>query len=252
MRRFFFIVIALSIIFAPTLALASPCSLDQYGSHVCQNDCALLGLENGQPYFYDIPTDPSYLSGYLKKPAISEIFYRPFIKPAELTNIQESIADNETQLNGLTQNSEIDARFCQGSEIFAKGWYDSLNRARIKPVCVNEESLVKADKQISKDDYYAALDSKASEITKVYHFITSASAKIIFTDMPEISDLQGKIIQGATDNVLYYVNKYDQPLTLRPVTAERAQFYAGADYQSTILYFDDSIVYSYKIGQPLY
>ena len=252
MRRFLLLLTIISITISPTVVLASVGSVDQYGSHICQGDCSLWDLENGQSHFFNIPTDPSYLSGYLKKPDISTIFYRPYIQPIEMTNVQESILGNESQLNGLTQNPEIDARFCQGAEVFAKGWYDSLNRARIKPVCINEESVVRADKQISKDGYYSVLDLSANEITKAYHYLNMTSGKKVFTDMPDISDLQGKIIQGATDNVLYYINKYDQPLTLRPVTAEKAQFYAGADYQSKILYFDDSIVYSYKIGKPLY
>jgi len=252
MRRFFFIFTALSIIFSPTIALASVGSVDQYGKHICQGDCSLLGLENGQSYFYNIPNDPSFLSGYLKKPAVNVIFYKPYIQSIEMTNVQESILGNEVQLNGLTQNPEIDARFCNGAAVFGKGWYDSLNRARIKPVCNNEESIVKADKQISENDYYAALDLSTSEITKVYHYMGRANGKKVISDMPDISELQGKIIQGATDNILYYINKYDIPMTLRPVTAEKAQFYVGADYQSKILYFDDSIVYSYKIGKPLY
>ncbi|MFA5188174.1 MAG: hypothetical protein WC460_02335 [Patescibacteria group bacterium] len=252
MRRLLFIITILSMVLSPAIVLASPGTVDQYGAYICQEDCAAQGLEAGQTYFFNIPTDPSFLSGYLQKPATNLIFYKPFILPEEITNIQESISDNATQLNGLTQNSEIDARFCAGSEVFGKGWYDSLNRARIKPICANNESIVKTKTEIKATDYYGALSiSDVEAVSRVYHY-QEFNNKIIFTDRPDISELVGKVVQGATDQALYYVNRYDAPLTLRPITADKAAFYAGADYQSKILYFDDSIVYSYKIGKPLY
>ena len=251
MQKFIILILGLLIILAPSMTLAAPIFLDQYGEFQCHDNCSLFGLENGQTQFFNIPADPSHLSGYIKKTLISQIFYRPYIKPEEMTNIQASIADNEIQLNGLTQNPEIDARFCQGKEVFAKGWYDSLNRSRIKPVCTSDESIVKADKTITLDNYYKPLPNlDSSALTKVYHF-NNFDNKVVFSDRPDISELVGKIIKGITDTTLYYINKYDEPLTLRPVTAEKASFYAGADYQSKIINFDDAIIFTYKIGKPL-
>jgi len=252
MKNIIFIALILGLFLVPSLVLADSGSLDQYGGHECQNNCLLLGLEKGQYHYHDIPTDPNYLLGQIKMPSLPEIFYLPFIKLNELTNVQSSIANNQEQLNGLTQNPEIDARFCEGSEVFGKGWYDNLNRARIKPVCANGESIIKSKPEIKATDYYKQLPGLASDIvTRVYHYITT-KGRNVFTDKPDISELKDKIAQGQTDPMLYYVNRYDDPLTLRPIKEEKAVALYGANYKDQIVYFDDSIVYSYKIGKPLY
>jgi len=245
----FFIILTLTL--TPSLVLASPGLLDQYGGHICQIDCSSYQLENGQYHYHDFPASPSYLSGNIAKPQDGKIFYLPYINPVELTSQQISFLGNPP--NELRRNPEIDKRFCSDVPVFAYGLYDSKNRARIKPICVNEQIAVKADIEISPVAYYQAIpDPGTREISKVYHVTFLKDGRQVFTDHPDIEELKGKIIQGVTDSVLYYINRYDNLLTLRPITDAKARFMYGDDYSSQILYFDDSIVYSYKIGQPLY
>ena len=249
MKKFIFISLILSLVLMPGLVLADPGLLDQSGGHICLKDCASYGLSEGQYHYHEIPMCPVYYSGNIKKPSTPHLFYLPEIKAEELTNLQITI---DGQLNDLTHNSLIDERFCEGSEVFAKGWYDSLNRARIKPVCVNSESVVKNNSVLTQADYYQEIPDLTTEINKVYHVIVLNDGKKIYTDQPEISELANKIVQGMTDQTMYYINRYDEPMTLRPLSIEKAKFYGGEDYASHILYFDDSIIYSYKIGKPLY
>lgn len=251
MKQFFIITCILSVIFAPALALASPGPLDQYGGHACLQNCVAFGLTDSEYHYHDIPLSPMYLSGDIKKPFTPHLLFSPFIKAVEMTDKQASIMGNIEELNGITQNTEIDARFCEGSEIFAKGWYDSLNRARIKPVCLNSESIVKSLPALTSASYFSEIPDPETQITKVYHIYYLPSGEKVFTDRPDISELAGKIVRAVSDKSLYYINRYDQPMTLRPVTAEKASFYAGADYANQILYFDDSLIFGYPIGQPL-
>lgn len=249
MQKFVFIWALIALAFAPSMAWAHPGLLDQYGAHVCMTNCTIWGIESGQVHYHDYPATPSFMSGKIAKPQIAHLFYTPNIPANELTASQVSFTQFE--VNELTNNPEIDARFCENSEVFAKGLYDSLNRARIKPVCLNNETLVKTNTNVVESSYYLEIPDVTTEINKVYHVTAYADGKNVYNDRPEISDLKGKLVKGLTDSVLYYVNRYDDPLTLRPVTPEKAAFYAGADYAGQILYFDDSIIYSYKIGQPL-
>lgn len=252
MKQLFIFICILSIILAPAMALASPGSLDQYGGHICLKNCSVYGLTDGEYHYHDIPLCPLYLSGDIKKPFTPHLLFLPFIKAEEMTDKQISIMGNQEQLNELTQNPEIDARFCEGSEIFAKGWYDSLNRARIKPVCLNSESIVKSLPALTSASYFSEIPGLETQINKVYHVYYLPGGEKVYTDRPDISELTGKIIRAVTENTLYYVNRYDQPMTLRPVTPEKASFYGGADYAARTLYFDDSLIFSYLIGQPLY
>src|SRR4030042_717479 len=112
------------------------------------------------------------------------------------------------------------------------------------------ENVVKTNPLIPKADIYADIASSSQEVTRAYHVAYLPDGRKIYTDMPEISELKSKIIKGVTDTIIYYVNRYDDPLTLRPITSDKAKYIFGDNYQDQILYFDDSIVYSYKIGQP--
>ncbi len=135
MQKLIFIWVIIALAFSPSLVSAHPGLLNQYGGHICLQNCSLWGVEDGQLHYHNYPADPSYLSGLIKKPLISHLFYTPSIPANEVTTSQVSFT--EFEINELTNNPEIDARFCENSEVFAKGLYDSLNRARIKPVCLN-------------------------------------------------------------------------------------------------------------------
>jgi len=251
MNKLILILLICSLIFGPSLVLASPGQLDQYGGHQCLNNCSSYALQDGQYHYHDFPMSPNYLSGSFSKIAsASYVFYQAQIGTNELTFKQASFLGND--LNELTKNTEIDARFCKDGMIFAQGLYDQYNRARVKPVCANVQSLVLANNDLDQNSYYKELPSPEKVIINVYHYIKNKEGKEVFTDHPDIAELKGLMVQGATDSVLYYINRYDEPLTLRSISVEKAKFYYGDNYASQILYFDDSIIYSYKIGQPLY
>ncbi|MCX6744283.1 MAG: hypothetical protein NTX82_02030 [Candidatus Parcubacteria bacterium] len=249
MQKIIFIWAIIALAFAPSLVWAHPGLLDQYGGHVCLTNCSYWGVDGGQMHYHAYPSAPSFLSGKITKPQTVHLFYTPNIPANEVTASQVSFT--QFDINELTNNPEIDARFCENSEVFAKGLYDSLNRARVKPVCLNNESAIKNNTNIIKSSYYLEIPDVTTEINKVYHVTAYADGKKVYSDMPEISELKGKILKGATDTILYYVNRYDDPLTLRPITAEKARMIAGDNYVDQILNFDDSIIYSYKIGQPM-
>jgi len=252
MRKFLFLIMALSIIFAPTLALASPGSLDQYGGHECQKDCLLYGLTSGQYHYHDLPNIPNYFTGDLARPNQSYIFYQPLLEPYEITAEYTSLAANALELNALVKGTENDKYYCKDKEVFGAGLYDALNRARIRPMCADSESLVLANAKIEPQSYYKEIPGVTSNLNKVYHFEIRKNNAKVFTDFVPIDELMGLFIKGETDSTLYYINRYDDPLSLRPVNAERAQFYGGANYQDYIIHIADSLIFSYKIGQPLY
>ncbi len=252
MKRLCFFII-FNFIALPILTLAHPGPVDQYGGHICQDNCEKWSVEKGAYHYHAFPSSPAYLSGYMEKNKnlSNYIFYQPYVPPIERTMMQQSLISGE--LNELTKNIDIDARFCNYEMVFGQGLYDELNRARIKPVCATAEDRINSliNKPESSNYYKDIPDPKSKEITMVYHFYDYNNKKI-FTDKPRLEELKGKIIQGATDPNLYYVNRYDNPLVLRPIKASKAKFFYGDDYQDSIVYFDDSIIYSYKIGHPLY
>ncbi len=250
MKRALFITTIFSLLFSPAMVWASPGQLDQYGGHDCQKNCLIYGLENGEYHFHEIPDSPSFLSGYIEANMIEKLFYMPRVKEDETTTSPVSMINNE--LNTLTENVIYDKQLCQDAEIFSTGRYTSDPKVRISPVCAQRLIEVVKNSMVSANtDYYKALPNTNLETTKVYHVQILNDGKIIFTDMPEIAELKGLIIQGVTDNSLFYVNQNDENLALRPITVEKAIQLKGVNYQLGIAYFDDSIVYSYPIARPL-
>ena len=253
MKRLFIMGIISSLILMPFSAWASPGSLDQYGGHECLQDCKLYGLENGQYHYHDFPNDPNYLAGELIKPKESYIFFQPTLESFEITALGDSILVNNDYPNTLVKGIGNDQYYCKDKVVFGGGLYDVLNRARIRPVCAANVNLVLADSKISPKSYYKEVTTDENNmIKKVYHMEIHKDNKKVFTDFIPINELIGLIVKGETDNNLYYINRYDEPLTLRPISPERASFYAGADYQTKIVYISDSLIYSYKMGQPIY
>lgn len=253
MTRLFILGVIGSLILMPYTAWASPGLLDQYGGHVCLHDCQFYGLANGEYHYHDFPTDPSYLAGDLKKPDVSYTFFQPVLEPFEVSTMGNSFLVNNDYPNTLVKGTGNDQYYCKDRVVFGGGVYDDLNRARILPVCAGNENLILADKKISPKSYYQAVSTdKNNVIKKVYHLEIHKNNQQVFTDYIPIDELKGLIIKGETDKNLYFVNRYDEPLTLRPISDERASFYGGADYQVKIINISDSLIYSYKIGQPIY
>jgi hypothetical protein len=235
-----------SLILAPMSAWASPGPVDQYGGHACFTDCGLWGLTWNQYHYHEL-TNPGYLSGSYQQPNYGVLFYQPKVEPVNAT-VQETIAKE----SGLNENSNLDNDYCVGETVFAHGLYDSQNRVRVKPVCVGDELGVKAKVDIGAENYYASIpDAEIATITKIYHLNMTADGNKIFTDRPELAELKGNLIRGKTDQTLYYVYPFSSELTIRPISDNQATLLMGNNYSEKVIYFDDSIVYTYKMGEPL-
>ncbi|MCX6739807.1 MAG: hypothetical protein NTZ49_01095 [Candidatus Parcubacteria bacterium] len=238
--------IVLSLVLAPFQAWSSPGPIDQYGGHACFIDCGLFGLTWNEYHYHELG-NPGYLRGSYQKPNYSFLFYQPNVAP-----INETVQETIVKESGLIENINMDNDFCSGETIFSQGLYDSQNRVRVKPVCVGDELGVKAKEDLGTNNYYADIPSnEIATITKVYHINIGAEGKKIFTDRPELSELKGSLIRGNTDNTLYYVYPFSSELTIRPISDNQATLLLGNNYNEKIIYFDDSIIYTYKIGEPL-
>jgi hypothetical protein len=221
-------------IFLPQLALAS---VDQYGK--------LYDPEGTLRYVY-LNDSPDYLSGYLAKPQSSMLFYWPQIDAAKIAPRTELVV-----FPMLSDNEENDTLICREASLFAKGKYTQENLIRIKPVCANLQENVIADIKINSQDYYKELPTISDqEITKVYHYEIS-KLKNVFTDRPEIAELYGKVVQGETDPAMYFIDKVNGEYMLRQIFDDKVKLRVGQDYKEKIVYFDDSIIYTYKIGQAI-
>ena len=250
MKKALFIVAILSLLLSPAIVWASPGQLDQFGGHDCQKDCLAYGLENGEYHFHEIPSSPSFLSGYIEANVVEKLFYRPRVKEDETTKNPVSMINNEPNI--LTGNVIYDKQLCQNAEIFATGRYTIDPKVRISPVCAERLiEVVKNSAVSSALDYYKGLPNTNPKVTKVYHVQILNDGKTVFTDQPEIAELKDLIVQGVTDASLYYVNPNDESLALRPITTEKAIQLKGVNYKLGIAYFDDSIIYSYPIARPL-
>lgn len=238
--------IALSLVFTPNFVWASPGPVDQYGGHVCLQDCSLYGLTWNEYHYHDL-ANPGFLSGEYQKPNYSYLFYLPTVVPINLT-VKETVVKD----SGLVENSNLDKDYCAGETVYSHGLYDSQNRVRIKPVCVGDEGGIKAKTELTLDSFYADLpNSEINNVNRIYHISLQTDGKKVFTDRPELAELKGKLIQGITDKTLYYVYPFSSDLVIRPISEQKAVFYLGGNYSSQILYFTDSIIYTYKIGEPI-
>lgn len=246
MRKFVIWGIVLSLVAMPFQVWASPGPIDQYGGHSCFQDCGIYSLTWNEYHYHDLG-NPGYLSGSYQKPNYSVLFYQPNVAPVNAT-IQETIVKE----SGLNENSNLDNDYCAGETVFSHGLYDSQNRVRVKPVCVGDELGVTAKEDIGTNSYYAAIpNAEIATATKIYHINMAADARKIFTDRPELSELKGSLIRGNTDQTLYYVYPFSSDLTIRPISDNQATLLLGNNYSEKIIYFDDSIIYTYKIGEPL-
>jgi len=247
MKKVFLFIIAFLLISSPTLLIASPGGLDQYGGHYCYDNCFIWDLADGQYHYHHIPLSPDYLSGDGPTVVQKDLFYQPNV-PNEKAII-EPITLQDSQ---LIANPALDVSYCQGDKVYAGGRYDPDDNVRIKPVCANDEEIVRADIELTGLEFYKSIPQSTTEpIKKIYHQEINLFGKKVYTDRPHISELSEKLVKGETDSKLYYVYSGDQTLSLRPITATKAISLFGNNYQDQILYFDDSIIYSYKIGAGL-
>jgi hypothetical protein len=235
--------IVLSLIIMPFQVWASPGPLDQYGGHSCPQDCSAYNINQGEYHYHAIPQAPSYLSGSIKKPTESYFYFLPLLK-IELFAKSPDFLDQ-----GLVGNTDLDDLYCGGLGIFAKGFYTQDNKVRIKPVCADKETTIMFNTKVITNIYYKEIPNNSDTITKLYHYLTVGLNKDIITDRPEPAELAGKIIQGATDPTMYYVQVNGADYELRQILDSAAQSLLGASYKDQIIYFDDSIVYTYKIGK---
>lgn len=237
MKKLLFILILGGLVFAPQLSWAHPGPIDQYGGH----------YEFGEYHYHNIPLYPNYASGRITKTA-DFIFYFPQVKKDLLIYQPDSLENQQKVYSKLL----LDLQHCQDSQIFAPGKYNDQDKVRIRPVCANQDNIVKTNELISPDNYFKEIKVEAEDqVKKVYHYETNPDGKQVFTDRPEFEELKGKIIQGETDQAMYLVQKNIGYYELRKVSDSKAKSRLGQDWQEQVLYFDDSIVYSYKIGKAL-
>lgn len=238
--------LVLSLVLAPFQSWASPGPIDQYGGHSCFIDCGLFSLTWNEYHYHELG-NPGYLRGSYQKPNYNFLFYQPSVAP-----INATVAEATVKESGLIENSNLDNDYCAGEAVFSRGLYDSQNRVRIKPVCVGDELGVMAKEALGTNNYFADIPNiEIATITKIYHINLGSEGKKIFTDRPELSELKGSLIRGNTDNTLYYVYPFSPELTIRPISDNQATLLLGTNYKEKIIYFDDSIIYTYKIGEPL-
>ncbi|MBD3359449.1 MAG: hypothetical protein GF365_01940 [Candidatus Buchananbacteria bacterium] len=221
--------------FAPCFVFAA--GFDQYGYYI---------NTAGQASYTFIPDYPEYLSGYLDRPMSPYIFYQPELAKAELADKAPLIFTPQ-----LANNPEKDKLFCQDAQIFADGRYIMDNKNRIKPVCAKEVELIETENNSKPKNYYTNLPINNSKIEKVYPYHEYLNKKV-FTSRPDLEAIKGYLIQGATDPALYYVDKQEDQIVLRQIMPDKAQSLFGQDYKSKIIYFSDSIIYSFKPGKDLW
>ena len=229
----------LFVLLMPILVLANPDGIDQYGRHY---------TSSGAMEYFPLTVAPTYFSGYSKRTSDKKLFYLPQIDPQKLALKTEALI---APLLEKDFNSDID--YCDLGEIFGEGMYTKDSLAGIKPVCANISSIVRSNTKIDSLSYYKELPSLSSEpITKVYHFQYKLKPEGVFTDKPELAELKGWIVQGETDPQMYYVDLVNGESLLRPINIDKATFLFGQNYQEHIIYFDDSIIYSYKLGKSIW
>jgi len=251
MPKIFIICCIICLTLGPQLALAHPGYLDQYGGHVCQDNCSSWGLTHGQYHYHHIPNEPGYYSGNFNN-SYEAIFYQPEVEADKLLIQPLSLINADPEKYQLAENQHLDLNYCDNAQIFAPGIYNQEEQLRIKPVCLDHDQIVRAKSSINPQSYFKEIPGNLFEpITKVYHIEIHDNGKQVYTDRPELEELKGKLIQGETDTVLYYVLANANPLKLRPVSIAKAKSLKGWNYQDLIVYFDDSIIYSYPIGSYL-
>lgn len=136
------------------------------------------------------------------------------------------------------ENPALDVTYCGNKFIYESGTYDAENKPVKAPICTTYDVRYAS---------YATVDFGKSDDLPVHHFEVHNDGKIVFTEKMNIEEVERKIIQGETDKVYYMVsrNEIEQGITLLPEYIVKS--YLGENYKDKVIYFDDSIVYSYKI-----
>lgn len=135
-------------------------------------------------------------------------------------------------------NPALDVTYCGGKFIYTAGTYDEHSKPVKWPVC----TLFDANGITS-----TTVDFGKTASLPLHNFEVHNDGKIVFTEKMNIEEVERKVIQGETDQLYYMVsrNYIEQGITLLPESIVKT--YLGENYKDKIIYFDDSIVYSYKI-----
>jgi len=84
----------------------------------------------------------------------------------------------------------------------------------------------------------------------VNYYLQGSYQKKIYTDRPDPQTLIGHLVKGETDPATYSVDSKGE---LRWVRGEHvAKRLYGNDWDSQIIWFSDSIIYTYKFGESIY
>ena len=230
--------------FLPGAVLASPGSLDQFGGHYCQDNCAAYDLAQSEYHYHELAGAPGFLKGSMAQAQIDQLSYLAKVAAGSLVSDPKVLNDNTPAINSAADN-----QLCQGRQIFSEGRYDQNGKVRVPPVCADDQGAVLADKNIAPVDYYQNLKMAVGDIAeKAYHVEFHNDGRKAFTDRPEIGELADRLIQGETDAQIYRVEMFAGSWRLLPISLVQAANIYGQDYRNQIVYFDDAIVYSYHRG----
>jgi hypothetical protein len=235
-KKVIWLLIIFSLVISPNLVFAS--EINQYGFYTDKQ---------GIDHYTVIPEYPSFYSGYLEKPLKSHLFYQP-----EISISQQADKTIKIVTPILDNNPEQDKSNCNSNLVFAKGLYTKDNKTRIKPVCAEPTEVIETKTIDNNKKYYSNLPTgRSGPITKIYPYFEYLDKKV-FTSAPYLAEVQWKIIQGATDPAMYYVDKINGKFTLRKILPDKAKSMFGSNYQDKIIYFSDSIIYSHSLGKSIW
>ncbi|MFC1599021.1 hypothetical protein ACFL2U_03400 [Patescibacteria group bacterium] len=84
----------------------------------------------------------------------------------------------------------------------------------------------------------------------VNYYVRGQYNKRIYTDRPDPKTLIGNIVKGETDPATYTVDNQGELRWIRGENVAKRLY--GQDWDSEIIWFSDSIIYTYKFGESIY
>lgn len=136
------------------------------------------------------------------------------------------------------ENPALDVSYCGKRFIYSSGTYDTENKPVKAPVCTVYDVRYAS---------YATVDFGKSDDLPVHHFEVHNDGKLVFTDKMKMNELTNRIIRGETDSKYYLVSGNEQHQEITSYPEESVKLLFADDTKEGVVYFDDSIVYSYQL-----
>jgi hypothetical protein len=213
MKKFFLKTAIVSVIFSPMMALAQ----------VAEPVLTAEQISSGVP---TVTIEPSLMG---------EVILTVPVEGSELPNATITIIAEPMV---VTANPALDVVNCGDNFIYAAGTYNQFNMPVKAPICTAYNV---------KYASFSTVDFGATASLPVHHFDVNNDGKVIFNEAMKISELVNKVVRGETDNQYYTVQGGDDFGYLMPVNESSVESMLGDNYQDKVVYFDDAIIYSYKI-----